>query len=73
MQWIAQKAIAIEESAVPAIAEQIRLVASDLKLDMSGLTDDLAVEAWTIGRDLAARAQNEVAEWLAKIKTAPTT
>jgi hypothetical protein len=40
---------------------------------MSGLTDDLAVEAWTIGRDIATRAQNEVAEWLAKIKTAPTT
>ena len=72
LQWLAQKAIAIEELAVPAVADQIRYVAADLQVSMSQLTDDLAVEAWTIGRDRAARAQNEAADWLAEIKTAPT-
>ena len=59
-----EKAIAINEQQVPAVAHQIRELAEESKLDMSGFTDGEALRAWLIGQEKWQEAREQVLQWL---------
>jgi hypothetical protein len=61
---VLEKAIAIEEQKVPTVAEQIRELAEECNLDMSGFTDVEAFKAWSIGRQKWQEAREQVLQWL---------
>jgi hypothetical protein len=62
-QWMTQKALGVQLEQIPQIAEQVRLTASLLHLDMSLFTDDQATIAWRTGQRKAQEAELEVAQW----------
>ena len=62
-QWMTQKALGVQLEQIPQIAEQVRMTASLLHLDMSLFTDDQATIAWRTGQRKAQEAELEVAQW----------
>jgi len=61
---VLEKAVAIEEQAIPAVAKQIREMAEEASLDMTGFTDDQAQKAWCIGQRNWHQAREDVIPWL---------
>ena len=58
------KAVAIEEHQIAAVAKQIRELAEEANLDMTGFTDDEAQKAWLKGREKWQEAREDVIPWL---------
>ncbi|MGI9468850.1 MAG: reverse transcriptase/maturase family protein, partial [Rubripirellula sp.] len=61
---VLEKAVAIEEHQIAAVAQQIRELADEANLDMTGFTDDDAHEAWLKGRQKWQEAREDVIPWL---------
>jgi len=61
---VCQKAVAIEKHQIAAVAQQIRELAEEADLDMTGFTDDDARKAWSIGRSKWNEAREDVIPWL---------
>lgn len=61
---VCQKAVAIEKHQITAVAQQIRELAEEANLDMTGFTDDDARKAWSIGRSKWNEAREDVIPWL---------
>lgn len=61
---VLEKAVAIEEHKVTAVAEQMRELAEECNLEMSGFTDGEALKAWSIGQQKWKEAREEVLKWL---------
>ena len=68
-QWLVQKSVAINEAAVPAVADQVRQLAAHVGLNMSSLNGEEAHEAWSRGQEFAKRAEKEVSEWMQSHET----
>ena len=64
---VLEKAIAINEQQVPAVAHQIRELAKESKLDMSGFTDGEALKAWSIGQQKWQEAREKVIDWMPSV------
>ena len=61
---VLEKAVAIEEHQIAAVAQQIRELADEANLDMTGFTDDDAHTAWLKGREKWQEAREDVIPWL---------
>ncbi len=61
---VREKAVAIEEHQIASVAKQIRELAEEANLDMTGFTDDDAHEAWSLGQEKWQEAREDVIPWL---------
>ena len=61
---VLEKAVAIEESKVAAVARQIRELANEANLDITSFTDEEAADAWCIGQQKWHKAREDVLPWL---------
>jgi hypothetical protein len=61
---VLEKAVAIEQHKVAAVAQQIRELAEEAYLDMTGFTDDEAQKAWSLGQGKWQEARVDVIPWL---------
>ena len=61
---VLEKAVAIEQHKVAAVAQQIRELAEEACLDMTGFTDDEAQKAWSLGQGKWQEAREDVIPWL---------
>ncbi|MCP4765852.1 MAG: hypothetical protein GY875_06215, partial [Gammaproteobacteria bacterium] len=61
---VLEKAVAIEQHKAAAVAQQIRELAEEAYLDMTGFTDDEAQKAWSLGQGQWQEARGDVIPWL---------
>lgn len=61
---VLEKAVAIEQHQVAAVAQQIRELAAEANLGMVGFTGDAAHKAWSLGQKKWQQAREDVIPWL---------